>query len=96
MPSMTSPNPASAALHRASGFEPVGTFAEVGHKLGAWRDVQFWQLMLDAGDFAWLTRELVAIADRHADGRIVSTLEGGYDLATLAECVVAHVDSLRL
>lgn len=44
------PNPASAALHRASGFEPVGTFAEVGHKLGAWRDVQFWQLMLDAGD----------------------------------------------
>ena len=52
-------------------------------------------LLLDTGDFAWLTRELAAIADRHADGRIVSTLEGGYDLATLAECVVAHIDTLR-
>lgn len=52
-------------------------------------------LLLDTADFAWLTRELVAIADRHADGRIVSTLEGGYDLATLAECVVAHIDTLR-
>lgn len=52
-------------------------------------------LLLDTADFAWLTRELATIADRHADGRIVSTLEGGYDLATLAECVVAHIDTLR-
>ncbi len=52
-------------------------------------------LLLDTVDFAWLTRELATIADRHADGRIVSTLEGGYDLATLAECVVAHIDTMR-
>ena len=37
------PNPGSIALHEALGFEPVGVFREVGHKLGAWRDVQWWQ-----------------------------------------------------
>ena len=52
------------------------------------------QLQLDADDFSWITRELVAIADRHAAGRIVSMLEGGYDLQALAECSVAHVDAL--
>ncbi|UYN97787.1 MAG: histone deacetylase family protein [Enhydrobacter sp.] len=52
------------------------------------------QLELETEDFAWLTRELVGIADRHARGRIVSALEGGYDLAALAESVAAHVDVL--
>jgi hypothetical protein len=42
------------------------------------------QLELEADDYAWLTRELVSIADRHANGRIVSLLEGGYDLQALA------------
>ena len=37
------------------------------------------QGLLDADDFAWITTRLVAVADRHAHGRIVSTLEGGYD-----------------
>lgn len=41
------PNAASQALHESSGFAPVGTFREVGHKLGAWRDVSWWQLALD-------------------------------------------------
>lgn len=53
-------------------------------------------LLLESADFAWLTRELAALADRHADGRLVSMLEGGYDLEALAECSVAHVDVLRL
>jgi acetoin utilization deacetylase AcuC-like enzyme len=52
------------------------------------------QLRLQADDFAWITRELAAIADRHAAGRIVSTLEGGYDLQGLAESCVAHVGAL--
>ncbi|HEY1070776.1 MAG TPA: histone deacetylase family protein [Thermomonas sp.] len=52
--------------------------------------------LLEAADYAWLTGELVALAERHADGRIVSLLEGGYDLTALAECCVAHVDTLRL
>ena len=52
------------------------------------------QLQLEADDYAWLTAGLRAIADRHASGRIVSTLEGGYDLHALGECAVAHVGAL--
>ena len=52
------------------------------------------QLQLEADDYAWLTTELRAIANRHASGRIVSTLEGGYDLHALGECAVAHVGAL--
>ena len=52
-------------------------------------------LMLDAEDFAWLTAELRAIADRHGEGRVVSMLEGGYNLDALAESAVAHVGVLR-
>ncbi len=52
------------------------------------------QLQLEAADFAWITNELVALANRHCGGRIVSTLEGGYDLTALAESSVAHVGAL--
>lgn len=40
------PNPASIALHEACGFTPVGIYHEVGWKLGAWRDVGWWQRLL--------------------------------------------------
>ncbi|GAA5071570.1 histone deacetylase family protein [Lysobacter panacisoli] len=53
------------------------------------------QIELETQDFDWLTRQLVAIARRHANGRVVSMLEGGYDLAALRECSVAHVGALR-
>ena len=46
-------------------------------------------------DYAWLTRRLCDIADAHALGRIVSTLEGGYDLAALQASVAAHVGVLE-
>ena len=52
------------------------------------------QLQLEAEDFAWITRELLAIAERHADGRVVSSLEGGYDLQGLSESCAAHVGAL--
>jgi acetoin utilization deacetylase AcuC-like enzyme len=58
-----------------------------------WRD-PLAQLQLQADDYAWLTRELVALAERHADGRVVSMLEGGYDLEALRESSVAHVAAL--
>ena len=41
------PNPASVGLHEALGFTPAGVFRGVGYKLGAWRDVGWWQLPLD-------------------------------------------------
>jgi acetoin utilization deacetylase AcuC-like enzyme len=49
------------------------------------------QLMLEEEDYTWITERLVEIAFRHADGRLVSTLEGGYDLPALGASVAAHV-----
>ena len=45
-------------------------------------------------DFAWLTDRVCDVADAHADGRVVSTLEGGYDLNGLSSSVAAHVGRL--
>jgi acetoin utilization deacetylase AcuC-like enzyme len=45
-------------------------------------------------DFAWVTQKLMDIADQHAGGRIVSVLEGGYDLQALGNSVAAHVTAL--
>ena len=47
---VTEPNPASVGLHRAMGFVPVGTYRRIGWKLGAWRDVSWWQLDLRPGE----------------------------------------------
>ena len=49
------------------------------------------QLLLDESDYTWATEELVALARNHAGGRVVSTLEGGYDLAALGASAAAHV-----
>ena len=52
------------------------------------------QLMLDESDYAWVTAQLVEIARDHARGRVVSTLEGGYDLVALGASAAAHVRAL--
>lgn len=52
------------------------------------------QLRLETNDFAWITDELVAIADKHCGGRVVSVLEGGYDLDALAASAAVHVRRL--
>lgn len=49
------------------------------------------QLRFTADDFAWATRELMELADRCCEGRVVSALEGGYDMTGLAESCAAHV-----
>jgi acetoin utilization deacetylase AcuC-like enzyme len=51
-------------------------------------------LELVEADYAWITGELAAIARSHARGRIVSTLEGGYNLEALAASAAAHVEAL--
>jgi acetoin utilization deacetylase AcuC-like enzyme len=51
-------------------------------------------LDLVEADFAWATTQLMEIAEKHAKGRIVSLLEGGYDLEGLARSVAAHVQTL--
>ncbi len=51
-------------------------------------------LQLTEEDFAWATLELMGAADAHAEGRVVSVLEGGYDLQGLAASVAVHVQAL--
>ena len=49
---------------------------------------------LEAEDFAWATRAIADVANRHAKGRVVSSLEGGYDLQALGASALAHVRAL--
>jgi acetoin utilization deacetylase AcuC-like enzyme len=51
-------------------------------------------LNLQEADFAWATKKLMEIADASANGRIVSVLEGGYDLQGLGGSAAAHVAAL--
>ena len=60
-----------------------------GHRLDPLAD-----LALEAEDYRWLGGELAAVAGRHAGGRVVSMLEGGYSLAALRSCSVAHLQGL--
>ena len=61
----------------------------------AHRDDPLAEIELSSSAFAWMSRELIAIADRYAGGRIISVLEGGYNLSRIGECVAAHLDELR-
>jgi acetoin utilization deacetylase AcuC-like enzyme len=49
------------------------------------------QLLLDEDDYTWVTEKLLEMAYRHAEGRFIATLEGGYDLAALGASVAAHI-----
>jgi acetoin utilization deacetylase AcuC-like enzyme len=79
-------------LPRAAAHRPQMIFISAG--FDAHRRDPLAGLMLDTEDFAWITREIMALAAEHAEGRVVSMLEGGYDLTALAEGVDAHVRAL--
>ena len=73
-------------------FEPELILISAGFD-AHWRD-PLAGLALTAEDFGWATTRLREVADRFAGGRIVSVLEGGYDLEGLSESVGAHVAAL--
>ena len=50
---------------------------------------------LTTEDFAWITEKLCDLADRHCNGRMVSSLEGGYDLVALGAAAAAHVSVMK-
>jgi acetoin utilization deacetylase AcuC-like enzyme len=52
------------------------------------------QFMLRDADYAWVTARLKEVADKYAEGRIISVLEGGYALDALGRSAVAHIDAL--
>jgi acetoin utilization deacetylase AcuC-like enzyme len=51
--------------------------------------------MLEAEDYAWATRAIASVARARSGGRIVSSLEGGYDLEALGQSALAHVRALE-
>ena len=73
-------------------FKPQMVFVSAG--FDAHRDDPLAYLKLDDEDYRWVTERLVDVANRHADGRVVSTLEGGYNVTALGRCVVEHVGAL--
>jgi acetoin utilization deacetylase AcuC-like enzyme len=79
-------------LPRLEAFQPDLVIISAGFD-AHWRD-PLANLRLEAEDFAWATRKIREVATRHAGGRIVSLLEGGYDLQGLSESVVAHLGVL--
>ena len=76
-------------MPRLEEFKPQMIFVSAG--FDAHREDELGQLGLVEADYEWLTRRIKAVADRHAGGRIVSCLEGGYALGALARSVAAHL-----
>ena len=79
-------------LPRLEAFAPEMIFFSAGFDAHAEDDMAM--LRLVEADYAWVTRQVCGIASRHARGRIVSMLEGGYALSALGRSVVAHVTAL--
>ena len=75
-------------------FRPEMVFISAG--FDAHRDDDMAMLDLTEADYDWVTRRIMAAAGRHAGGRVVSTLEGGYELQALGRSVVAHLKALEL
>jgi acetoin utilization deacetylase AcuC-like enzyme len=73
-------------------FAPDIVFISAG--FDAHRDDPLGGMQLVEADFAWATERLAEIARRHANGRVVSMLEGGYNLTALARSVAVHVKTL--
>ena len=76
-------------MPRLEAFKPEMIFISAG--FDAHRDDRLGQLSLNEQDFAWITERIKHVANRHAKGRIVSSLEGGYSLGALGRSVEAHV-----
>ena len=76
-------------MPRLEAYKPQMIFISAG--FDAHREDDMAQLGLVENDYAWMTQRIVEVAQRHAKGRIVSCLEGGYSLSALARSVEAHI-----
>jgi acetoin utilization deacetylase AcuC-like enzyme len=79
-------------LPRLHEHKPEMVFVSAG--FDAHREDDMGQLGLVEADYSWLTQQIVQVADQYAQGRVVSALEGGYNLSALGRSVVAHVRAL--
>jgi acetoin utilization deacetylase AcuC-like enzyme len=79
-------------MPRLEAFQPQMVFISAG--FDAHREDDIGQMSLVEADYAFMTARMRSLAARHGGGRIVSTLEGGYNLSALGRSVVAHVRTL--
>jgi acetoin utilization deacetylase AcuC-like enzyme len=79
-------------LPRLDAFKPQMIFVSAG--FDAHREDDLGNMGLVEADYTWLTEQIRAVAAKHAQGRIVSCLEGGYNLSALGRSVVAHLKAL--
>ncbi|MFY9461383.1 MAG: histone deacetylase family protein [Aquabacterium commune] len=79
-------------MYRLEDFKPEMIFISAG--FDGHREDDLGGLGLVEADYAWITAKIMQVADTHAKGRIVSCLEGGYNLSALARSVAAHVRTL--
>jgi acetoin utilization deacetylase AcuC-like enzyme len=97
LPAMTDGRGFRAAVERfwmpaLDAFGPQLVFVSAG--FDAHRDDPLAYLKLGDEDYRWVTERLLDVARQHAQGRVVSTLEGGYNTEALGRCVVEHVKVL--
>ena len=97
LPAMTDGRGFRAAVERdwlpaLEAYKPQLVFVSAG--FDAHRDDPLAYLKLGDEDYRWVTEKLLAVAARHAQGRVVSTLEGGYNTQALGRCVVEHVGAM--
>ena len=76
-------------MPRLEAFRPQMIFISAG--FDAHREDDLGQLGLVEADYEWITLRIKRVGERHAQGRIVSCLEGGYNLSALARSVAAHL-----
>ena len=80
-------------LPRLRSFQPELILISAG--FDGHRSDPLASINLTTEDYAWLTEEVVKVAEIFSKGRVISTLEGGYDLAALCESVAAHIMALK-
>ena len=81
-------------LPALDAFRPQLVLISAGFDAHAADDIA--TLRLATSDYGWVTEAACAVAARHAQGRIVSTLEGGYDLTALAASAATHIERLMM
>jgi acetoin utilization deacetylase AcuC-like enzyme len=79
-------------LPRLEAFRPQMLFFSAG--FDGHREDDMAQFGLVEADYVWITEQVMDVAARHAEGRIISVLEGGYDLSALGRSVAAHIKTL--
>lgn len=79
-------------LPAIESFQPEMIFVSAG--FDAHREDDMAQLILNDTDYVWITQQIKKLAEKHAQGRIVSVLEGGYALNALGRCAAKHIEVL--